>query len=170
MINRKKNKNKLTLDINHTPRASLVRHFMVLVFLLYFISIPLTGELLLEIGDVHETSLKLIKGQWQILETGAIFDFTDRPARKLFGLEYYYYHTSRNFRNKIYLFTIVKSNKTGRLYFARGEYRNGHFHSSTSRIRFRGKNRFLVYSKDDYRQVLFEAVRIRKEKAVTGSQ
>ena len=147
-----------------------LQHIMIVLCLIFLVSTPLTGEMLIEIGNEDETSLNMIKGEWQILENGCIFNFTDKLARKLYGLKYYYYHTSINSGNKIYLFTIVKSKKTGRLYFARGEWRKGQFLSSTSRIRFRGKNHMIVYSRDNHKDILFEAVRIVRTKIVTSNQ
>ena len=150
-----------------------MKNIMIILLCLFFLlSAPLAGEMLCEIGTEHENSLQLIKGEWFIRESGAFFNFTGNFARKLYGLKYFRYHTSKNFRNKIYLFTIVKSDKTGRLYFARGEYKNGQFFNSTSRIRFRGKNNFVVYSRDSHRQILYEAVRIVKKEvaAKAGSR
>jgi len=152
-----------------TLRNSLRQHLVIVVSLLFFICAPLSAKMLCEIGGEAESTLKLIKGKWLVRETGYIFSFTDRFVRKLYGLGYYYYDSSVNSKNKIYLFTIVKSKKTGRLYFARGEYRNGEFYSSTSRIRFSGKNHLTVYCSDNPRQVLYEAVRVLRKKRETGS-
>ncbi|MCK4763644.1 MAG: hypothetical protein KAW12_15695 [Candidatus Aminicenantes bacterium] len=142
---------------------------IILICLLFLVSVPLTGKMLIELGNEHEASLKMLKGEWFIRENGYVLKFSDRYARKLFGIKYYFYSPTRNPKNKVYLFTVVKSKKTGRLYFARGQYRNGEFYSSTSRIRFRGKNRIVVYSRDNDREPLYEAVRVVRKKPKTHS-
>lgn len=155
------------------PLASLISRFlMIILFLLIFTGTHLLADRLMDIGSEYENGLHLIKGEWRVCETGHIFSFTDKFARRLFGLKYFYYYTSVNPKSKIFLFTIVKSKKTGRLYFARGEYkyRDGAFYSSTSRIRFRGKNRLVVYSKENHKKILFEADRIIRENTEVKSQ
>lgn len=159
-------------DGSRPLNSPVSRFLMIVLCLLILIGAQLLADSLVEIGNEYEPGLNLLKGEWRVCETGQIFSFTDTFARRLYGLKYFYYYTSVNPKSKIFLFTIVKSNKTGRLYFARGEYkyRSGDFYSSTSRIRFRGKNRLVVYSKDNYRQVLFEADRIIRENAEVKSR
>ena len=134
--------------------------FGMVLWILCQMTLPAT--LLYEIGDVHEPSIKFIKGQWIAEGSQFLFEFTNQPVKKIYGLKYYLYRTLPRSRSRIFIFTIIKSKKTGRLYFARGKYQDGGFVCSVSKIMFIGKNKMIVYEKDNPKEIYFTAKRKKK--------
>lgn len=138
----------------------LLFRFSVVMILWFFFQITLPAQQhLYEVGDVHEPSIKLIRGQWIVGDSQFLFEFTNQPVKKIYGLKYYSYQTLPRSRSRIFIFTIIKSKKTGRLYFARGKLQDGGFVGSVSRLRFIGKNKLIVYKKDKHNEVYFTAKR-----------
>lgn len=126
--------------------------FLVLAGLAY-------APMLDEVGPVDKASIKMLKGKWLVRGSNYLFDFSDKPANKIFGLQYFRYRTLPESKYRQFIFTIVKSKKDGTLYFARGKYRQGQFVGTVSKIRFKGKNQLIVYEKNNSRQVYFTATR-----------
>ncbi|NIM18160.1 MAG: hypothetical protein GTO45_39665 [Candidatus Aminicenantes bacterium] len=116
-----------------------------------------------QIGEEDSNALELIKGQWVIDDTRFIHHYTGRFAVRIDGLKYYLYKRLHSNSRYPHVYTIIKSKKTGRSYFARGRYENGRFIGTTSRIVFKGKNRFIVYSQKNPKKVYFKAARVRKQ-------
>jgi hypothetical protein len=115
-----------------------------------------------QIGEEDSTALELITGQWVIDDTRFIHHYTGHFAVKIDGLKYYLYKRLQANSRFPHVYTIVKSKKTGRSYFARGTYENGRLIGTTSRIVFKGKNRFVVYSQKNPKKVYFKAARVKK--------
>jgi hypothetical protein len=112
-----------------------------------------------EVGSVDRTSIKRMKGKWLVRGSNYLFDFSDKPVRKIFGLQYYRYRTLPESKYRQFIYTIVKAKKNGTLYFARGKYHQGQFVGTVSKMAFSGKNRLIVYEKNNSRQVYFTATR-----------
>jgi len=113
------------------------------------------------IGEEDAEALASIKGEWVIDDTRFIHQYSDRFAVRIDGLKYYHYkrlHANSRFP---WVYTIVKSRETGRSYFARGSYENGRFYGTTSRIVFKGKDRLIVYSHKNPKDIYFTATRIK---------
>lgn len=132
---------------------------LLIVFLL-LTSAVLSAQLLSQVGKEDDGALELIKGQWIIQGRQFVFEYTDHFACKVDGLKYYHYNRSRQRERYPLIYTIVKLKKTKRLYFARGRYQDGRFYGTTSRIVFRGKNHFTVYSSTDSKKIYFKATRV----------
>jgi len=130
--------------------------------LLLLISGYLAGELLSKIGSEDSNALQLIKGYWMIADRDYVFEFTDHFACMIDGIKYYHYKRGRQRDRYPLIYTIIKSKKTSRRYFARGRYQDGRFYGSTSRITFEDKNHFTVYLSTNYKKIYFKANRIRQ--------
>jgi hypothetical protein len=138
--------------------------FMSLLFTAFSINVFSSAiKPLSRIGPVDAKALELIKGQWVIGDTRFIHHYTGGFAVRIDGLKYYHYKRLHSKSRFPHIYTIVKSKKTGRYYFARGSYEKGRFYGTTSRIVFKGKNRFIVYSKTDPKKIYFKAVRVKKQ-------
>ncbi|UCH93845.1 MAG: hypothetical protein JSV88_26750, partial [Candidatus Aminicenantes bacterium] len=61
-----------------------------------------------------------------------------------------------------YIYTIVKSKKTGKYFFARGYYHDKKLYGSTSMIVFKNDH-FIVYYSNKPEKIYFKAYRVRKE-------
>ena len=132
------------------------------IVLLLLVSGYLAGELLSKIGTEDSKALQLIKGQWLIDDRDYVFEFTGHFACTIDGLKYYHYKRDRQRDRYPLIYTIIKSQKTGRQYFARGRYQDGRFYGSTSRIAFMDKNHFTVYLSTNPKKIYFQATRIRQ--------
>jgi hypothetical protein len=119
-----------------------------------------------QIGEEDTKALELIKGQWVIDDTRFIHHYTGSFAVRIDGLKYYHYKRLQSNSRNPHVYTIVKSKKTSRSYFARGSYEKGRFIGTTSRIVFKGKNRLIVYSQKNPKKVYFKASRVRKRNVV----
>ena len=119
---------------------------------------PGYAPMLDEVGPVDKTSIKKIKGKWLVRGSDYLFDFSDKPSHKIFGLQYYRYRTLPEAKYRQFIFTIVKAKKDGTLFFARGKYQQGRFVGTVSKMAFKGKNKLIVFEKNNYRRVYFTAV------------
>ena len=113
-----------------------------------------------QIGDVDTETVKNMKGFWMIEGSKYLFEYTDSYACRIHGVKYFFFKRNRNHTRIPFVFTVVKSKETGRLYFARGEYKNGQLVGSTSRIVFKGKDRMVVYKSNTLKKVFYKARRV----------
>lgn len=116
-----------------------------------------------QIGEVNTEAMEKIKGYWILEDSEFVFEYTDQFVCLIDGLRYYLYTRNRAHSRIPYVYTIVKSKKTGRLYFARGQYDQGRLIGSTSRIAFNGNNRLTVYTVNDHNVVYYKAHRVHVE-------
>lgn len=116
-----------------------------------------------QIGPVEDEAISLIKGQWIIDGSNYILEYTDRFAVRIDGLKYYHYKRLNTNPRFPHVYTIVRSKKTGFLYFARGSYENGRLVGTTSRIGFKGSNRLLIFSGKNPKQIYQKATRVKKK-------
>jgi len=113
---------------------------------------------------VDVEKMKLIIGKWRMSDRPYLYEYTDDFARRIDGFTYYRYKISQFPRNENNIYAIFKSKKTGKSYFCRGNWhRKWGFRYSASRIVFKGKDKFIVYSKDNPRKIYFIAERMQKD-------
>lgn len=140
---------------------------LLVIILLLVLSAGLSAKVYLEalskIGEVDMDTIKNMKGFWMIEDSRFVFEYTDFFACRIDGLKYFVYRRNRNHTRIPYVFTVVKSKKTGKLYFARGQYIKGRLVGSTSRIAFRGKDKMTVYKVNSQRNVFYKARRVQVE-------
>lgn len=109
--------------------------------------------------------MELIKGKWKLTDRPYLYEYTDNYMRRIDGFAYYLYKVSQ-YPRRVYLYAIFKSKKTGKSYFCRGRWDSKFgFQYSSSRIVFKGKDLFVVFSKDDPTDVFFIAERVRENDA-----
>ncbi len=119
------------------------------------------GEIFGKFADINKDYMNRIKGKWIFSDRNYIYEFTDTFVRKIDGFLYYRYKSSKYPRYSNFIYAIFKSKKTGVSYFCRGNWnKNRGFIHVSSRIRFIGEDKFIVYSKDDNREIYFTAKRI----------
>lgn len=118
------------------------------------------GEIFSRFAEVNNDYLERIQGKWVFSNRKYLYEFTDIFVRKIDGFKYYKYKSSKYPRYDNFLYSIFKSKKTGVSFFCRGNWdkQRGFIHVS-SRIRFIGKNKFVVFSKDDLNEIYFTAKR-----------
>lgn len=116
-----------------------------------------------QIGPVEDEAISLIKGQWVIDGSNYVLEYTDRFAVRIDGLKYYHYKRLNTNPRFPHVYTIVRSKKTGFLYFARGSYENGRLVGTTSKIGFKGSNRLLIFSGKNPKQIYQKATRVKKK-------
>jgi hypothetical protein len=138
--------------------------YSTIIFLLFLCFIPYRAqaEMLYKIGEEDVNAMELIQGQWVIGGAQSINLYTYDFACKIDGLKYYYYSRVGARTSYPYVYTIVKSKKTGRSYFARGYYKDGRLYGNTSRIEFKHSDCFMVYLERDPEAIFFEAYRVPK--------
>ncbi len=106
--------------------------------------------------------MELIKGKWKLTGRLYLYEYTDSYMRRIDGFAYYRYNVSQ-FPRRTYLYAVFKSKKTGKSYFCRGRWDGNYgFQYSSSRIEFKGKDLFIVYTKDDPNDVFFIAERVKE--------
>ena len=129
--------------------------FLLLLPLLYH------GEIFSRFADVNKDYFERISGKWVFSNRKFIYEFTDIFVRKIDGFRYYKYKSSKYPRYDNFLYAIFKSRKSGISFFCRGNWdkKRGFIHVS-SRIRFIGKDKFIIFSKDDINEIYFTAKRI----------
>jgi hypothetical protein len=120
-------------------------------------------EPLSQIGGEDAEALEKITGWWAIDDTRFVHQYTGHFAVRIDGLKYFLYKRAGAKSSQPYIYTVIKSKKTGRLYFARGKYQNGRLLGTTSRIVFKGSDRFIVYSEKNPGEIYFQAARIKQE-------
>jgi hypothetical protein len=114
-----------------------------------------------QMGEVDLNAVEKIKGQWLIQESRFVLQFTDRFAGMVDGLRYYHYkRVGTNPRNP-YIYTIVKSKKSGNYFFARGYYQDKRLYGSTSKIVLK-KHQIIVYSEKNPQKIYFKALRVEE--------
>jgi len=155
--------------MKHVRFRSLNKKLWYILMLLFFIGLPFQsrGELLSQLGKVDETALNRISGKWIVQLDGInyIHSYTMDFVCRIDGLKYYSYNRVGGRSTYPFIYTIVKSKKTGRFYFARGYYKNGNLVGSTSRIKFISKDAFYVYSDKNPDEIYFAARRYDEEAA-----
>ncbi len=143
----------------------------LLLFILVTAVFNLSGEQLVNIGPLDKDALSTLKGFWVIEKSQYTLEFTADFACRVTGLPYYHYKRMHAQSQQLWIYTVVRSKKTSNRYFARGNYRDGRFYGSTSRLEFDDKDHITVYSSKDPKQVYFRAVRreFLKKKFPKGS-
>lgn len=134
---------------------------LIVFFIISVISLYSMGELFSRFADSDKESLKKIIGKWKFSNRNYLYEFTDTYVKKIDGFFYYRYKSSKYPRYENFIYSIFKSKKTKVSFFCRGNWdkKSGFAHVS-SRIRFIDNNKFIVYKKDNQREVYFTAVRI----------
>jgi hypothetical protein len=115
-----------------------------------------------QLGEEDQAALELIRGEWLIEDSPYVLSYSNHFAVRVDGVKYYHYKRLHTRPLNPHIYAIVKSKKTGRSYFARGYYKKGRFYGSTSRIVFKGNDRFIVYSSKNPKQIYLRAVRVKK--------
>jgi hypothetical protein len=114
-----------------------------------------------QIGKVDLDAVEKIKGQWLIKESRFVLQFTDRFAGMVDGLKYFHYKRVGTNPRYPYIYTIVKSKKSGNYFFARGYYQDKRLYGSTSKIVLK-KDQIIVYSEKNPQKIYFKALRVEK--------
>jgi hypothetical protein len=115
-----------------------------------------------QIGEVDLEAVEKIKGQWLIQESRFILQFTDHFAGMVDGLKYFHYKRMGTSPRYPYIYTIVKSKKSGNYFFARGYYQDKRLYGSTSKIELK-KDQIIVYSEKNPQKIYFKALRVEEE-------
>ncbi len=144
-------------------QISKTRILSIALITIIFTTWPGFAPMLDEVGPVDKASVKKIKGKWLVHGSNYLFDFSDKPTHKIFGLQYYNYRTLPESKYRQFIFTIVKAKKNGTLYFARGKHQQGKFVGTVSKMVFKGKNKLIVFEKNNSRKVYFTATRYFKK-------
>jgi hypothetical protein len=145
--------------MNELRQFSLWTAAFVLIF-----AIPLFGtESFSTFAEIDSKMMSLIKGKWHHTGRSYLYEYTGEFMSRIDGFAYYRYKVSQYPRMN-FIYAVFKSKKTGKSYFCRGRLDSKYgFQHSSSRIEFRGKDRFIVYSKDDADEVYFIAERVKQE-------
>ncbi len=114
-------------------------------------------------GEVDLKAVEKIKGQWLIQESSFILQFTDHFAGMVDGLKYFHYKRVGTSPRYPYIYTIVKSKKSGNYFFARGYYQDKRLYGSTSKIELK-KDQIIVYRENNPQKIYFKALRVEEEK------
>ncbi len=144
-------------------QISKARFISIVLIAIISFTWPGFAPMLDEVGPVDKVSIKKIKGKWLVNGSNYLFDFSDKPTNKIFGLQYYHYRTLPESKYRQFIFTIVKAKKNGALYFARGKYQQGGFVGTVSKMAFKGNNKIIVFEKNNSRKVYFIATRYFKK-------
>jgi len=132
----------------------------MILFLAGLFILPLffQGEIFSRFADANKDYMNRIHGAWVFSNRNYVYEFTNVFVRKIDGFRYYKYKSSKYPRYDNFLYAIFKSRKTGVSFFCRGNWdeKRGFVHVS-SRIRFIGKNKFIVFRKDDSNEIYFTA-------------
>ncbi len=132
---------------------------LIVILVSIILPVYIGGEALSQIGPVDEESMKTICGFWVLDDTRVAHRYTNEFVCLIDGLKYFRYNRVGTNPGLPYVFTIVKSKKTGRFYFARGYYKDGRLYGSTSRMEFKNKDHFVVYEEKNPEVIFFEAHR-----------
>jgi len=126
------------------------------------IKIKQTGvKPLSQIGEVDLEAVEKIKGQWLIKESRFVLQFTDHFAGMVDGLKYFHYKRMGTSPRYPYIYTIVKSKKSGNYFFARGYYQDKRLYGSTSKIELQ-KDQIIVYAEKEPQKIYFKAYRVEE--------
>ncbi|MCP5048875.1 MAG: hypothetical protein GY940_17015 [bacterium] len=141
---------------------------LLVLVIMVVLTLPgfLAGELLSRIGDVDTDALETIKGEWAIEGRSYTLVFTTQYACRVDGVKYFHYSRSHSKPAYPWVYTIIKSKKTGKWYFARGNYRGGKFYGTTSRMMFENRDHFIVYSSKDPEDIFFKARRFKEKNKI----
>ena len=137
-----------------------MKNLKILLFILIFLPVMAGSEIFSNFADPDKDYMERIKGNWIFSDRPYVYEFTDVFVRKIDGFMYFKYKSTKYPRYDLFIYSIFKSRKTGISFFCRGNWdeKRGFIHVS-SRIRFIGKDKFLVYSKDDINEIYFTAKR-----------
>lgn len=131
--------------------------FLTVTFGTFF----LYSEIFINFAVPDTNYMKKIEGKWTFSESRYLYEFTKTFSRKIDGLPYYLYKSSKYLNYYSLIYAIFKSKKTGISFFCRGNWsRRRGFQYSVSRIVFKGNDKFVVYSKDNPKEVYFIAKRV----------
>ena len=120
-----------------------------------------------KLGEVDLGAIEEIKGQWLIRDSRFILEFTDRFACLIDGLRYFHYKRVGASPRFPYIYTIVKSKQTGKYFFARGYYQDGHLYGTTSMMQLKN-DQLIVYSAQNPKKIYFIASPIQTREDLTG--
>lgn len=121
-------------------------------------------------AEIDTEMMSLIKGKWQHTGRPYLYEYTGEYMTRIDGFAYYRYRVSQYPRAN-FMYAVFKSKKTGKSYFCRGRWDNKYgFQYSSSRIEFRGNDRFIVYTKNDAEEVYFIAERVKEEENERASK
>lgn len=139
----------------------MIRRVSVLLAIFVFLPLMYQGEIFSRFADHDKDYFKRIQGKWLFSNRRFVYEFTDIFVRKIDGFRYYKYKSTKYPKYDNFLYAVFKSKKTGISFFCRGNWdkKRGFLHVS-SRIRFIGKDKFIVFSKDDMNEIYFTAKRI----------
>ncbi len=137
------------------------KKILLLSSFLFLIPLMYQGEIFSRFADANKDYHERIKGKWVFSNRQFVYEFTDIFVRKIDGFRYYKYKSTKYPRYDNFLYAIFKSKKSGISFFCRGNWdkKRGFIHVS-SRIRFIGRDKFIVFSKDDINEIYFTAKRI----------
>ena len=139
----------------------MIKRISVLLIILVFLPLMFHGEIFSRFADQNKDYFERIQGKWIFSNRRFVYEFTDVFVRKIDGFRYYKYKSTKYPKYDNFLYAIFKSKKTGISFFCRGNWdkKRGFIHVS-SRIRFIGGDKFIVFSKDDMNEIYFTAKRI----------
>ncbi len=132
-----------------------------LIGLMLLIPSILSAQEFIDVANPEEQIFKLILGKWSIDEGKYQFQYKDEFVCRAEGVRFFRFRTSQKPKCEEFIWTMLKSAKSGKYYLSRALYRGGRaFGFSTSIIYFIGPDRFIVMSQKDSNDVYFEAERI----------
>ena len=138
---------------------------LIFVFISIFVfntRIEALGKSFSTFAVADTEKMKLVIGKWKISDRPYLYEYTDDFVRRIDGFAYYRYKISQYPRDNNNIYAIFKSKKTGKSYFCRGNWHSKWgFRYSSSRIVFKGKDKFIVYTKANPRKIYFVAKRIK---------
>lgn len=121
----------------------------------------LAAQSFVDVAKPEEQIFRLMKGQWSIDDGKYQFEYTDEFVCRAEGMRFFRFFTSQKPKSREYIWTVLRSSKSGKYYLSRALYRGGRaFGFSTSIIYFIGPDRFIVMSQKNSNEVYFEAERI----------
>jgi hypothetical protein len=140
---------------------------LIFVFISIFVfktGIEALGESFSTFAVPDTEKMKLIIGKWKISDRPYLYEYTNDFVSRIDGFAYYRYKISQFPHNENNIYAIFKSKKTGKAYFCRGNWhRKWGFRYSASRIIFKGKDKFIVYTRANPRKIYFVAKRIKTD-------
>ncbi len=134
---------------------------IIVLFTVQLITALSFGEVFTKFAEVNKDYEDRIIGKWIFSNRSYVYEFTNIFVRKIDGFHYFKYKSSKYPGYEGFLYAIFKSKKTSISFFCRGNWdkKRGLVHVS-SRIRFIGKDKFVVFSKNNINEIYFTAKRI----------
>ena len=138
-----------------------IKTFMIpLVLVTGFVMLGSSDNFLDNAVQDQEARAQLL-GKWAVYDSRYTFEYTDDFAQRYSGFVFYIYRTSQRPKSDEYIYTVLKSKKTGRKYLCRGIWRRGRMLTvTTSRMIVKG-NRLQVYEKHNPKAIYFSAERVQ---------